>query len=211
LRRFGRPARATGLGAAIALGVAASCAGALPSCGAPFESADTGIRRALARDEGPRALELAGRPGGTVELERVRFADVVTSVDDGRDGRAQVVAMVSAEGRVRWDSQVATLAYLGRERFHMRPCAARWCGEGDELDGLREVLAVLLRRHEQGAGAAPGEARRVLSWQIRVERSSAEVGEDLEVASAASGPGRRERRVHRLAREGGGWAFVGAM
>ncbi|HET6924171.1 MAG TPA: nuclear transport factor 2 family protein, partial [Anaeromyxobacteraceae bacterium] len=84
------------------------------------------------------------RAGGTAELVPVRFRDVVTSVEGER---ATVVAMLDAEGRVTWRDQAADLSYIGRERFHMRPCRiALWCGEGDQFERLREVLRILFRR-----------------------------------------------------------------
>jgi len=44
---------------------------------------------------------------------------------------------------------VAKLSYLGRERFHMRPCSiALWCGEGDQFERLQSVLVALSRRHD---------------------------------------------------------------
>ena len=107
-----------------------------------------------------------------------------------------------------WRDQDAKLAYLGRERFHMRRCpGALWCGEGDEFDRLRGVLLALIRRHD---AMLPGSRSpvRVLEWQIRVERLAAEVGEDVDVDGPGAEP-RRERHVYRLRLEGDRWAFSG--
>ena len=215
--------------------------GRLASFGASFETPETQIRQALAGHDRAHLDDVYGfHAGGTVELYSTRYEDVVPLVERGR---ATVVAMLTAEGRVVWRDESAKLAYLGRERFHMRPCAiARWCGEGDQFERLRGVLLVLFRQRDaverrdldaygrllapdyrdrgedRGAAlarlagelAAPAPRARVSAWQIRVERDHAEVGEDLEVATAG-GPPRAERRVYRLAREGERWMLVGGV
>jgi hypothetical protein len=109
------------------------------------ESPDTQIRRALQAQTRAQLDDVYGfRAGGTAELVPVRFRDVVTSVEGQR---ATVVAMLDAEGRVTWRDHAADLSYLGRERFHMRPCRiALWCGDGDQFERLREVLRLLFRR-----------------------------------------------------------------
>lgn len=113
--------------------------------GLSLESPDTQIRRALAAQTRAHLDDVYGfRAGGTAELVPVRFREVVTSVEGER---ATVVAMLDAEGRVTWRDQAADLSYIGRERFHMRPCRiALWCGEGDQFERLREVLRILFRR-----------------------------------------------------------------
>ncbi len=109
------------------------------------ESPDTQIRRALQAQTRAQLDDVYGfHAGGTAELKPVRFRDVVTSVEGQR---ATVVAMLDAEGRVVWRDQAANLSYVGRERFHMRPCRiALWCGDGDQFERLREVLRLLFRR-----------------------------------------------------------------
>ncbi len=109
------------------------------------ESPDTQIRRALQAQTRAQLDDVYGfHAGGTAELTPVRFRDPVTSVEGGR---ATVVAMLDAEGRVTWRDQGADLSYLGRERFHMKPCRiALWCGDGDQFERLREVLRLLFRR-----------------------------------------------------------------
>ena len=121
--------------------------GRLASCGASLETPETQIRRALANQDRAHFGDAYGfRAGGTVELHSLRFEDIAPTVEKGR---AVVVAMLSAEGRVVWHDQDAKLTYLGRERFHMKPCSlALWCGEGDQFDRLRGVLSVLFRRHD---------------------------------------------------------------
>ena len=122
--------------------------GRLASCGASLETPETQIRKALANQGRAHFGDAYGfRAGGTVELHSTRFEDIAPSIEE--KGRAVVVAMLSAEGRVAWRDQDARLTYLGRERFHMKPCSfALWCGEGDQFDRLRGVLSVLFRRHD---------------------------------------------------------------
>ncbi len=204
----------------------------LASCGASLETPETQIRKALANQSRAHLDDVYGfHAGGTLELHPVRFDDVTPSVEKGR---ATVVAMLSAQGRAAWRDQQATLTYLGRERFHMKPCSiALWCAEGDQFDRLRGVLLALFRRRDASErGDADALARllsarrpprepvarlagersreevdRVVGWQIRIERDSAEVGEDVEVARSGAEP-RRARHVYRLEREGERWLFV---
>jgi hypothetical protein len=207
--------------------------GRLASCGTSLEAPETQIRKALANQSRAHLDDVYGfHAGGTVELHSVRFDDVAPSVEKGG---ATVVAMLSAEGRAAWRDQQARLSYLGRERFHMKPCSiALWCAEGDQFERLRGVLLALFRRgdalerrdaqalgrllsvrhppRDLAAGLAePGPARpaqrRVVGWQIRVERDGAEVGEDSEIAPAG-GETRRERHLYRLEREEERWLFV---
>ncbi len=121
--------------------------GRLASCGASLATPETQIRTALAHQDRAHLDDVYGfHGGGTVELYGVTFGDVAPSVERGR---ATVVAMLSAEGRAVWRDQEAKLAYLGRERFHMKPCSiALWCGEGDQFERLRGVLLALFRRHD---------------------------------------------------------------
>jgi hypothetical protein len=135
-----------GLAIAAAVGVWLGW-GRLTSVGSSLESPETQVRKALLHQDRAQLADVYGfRGGGTVDLHPVRFEDVAPTV---ADGRATVVAMLRAEGRVVWRDQDARLAYLGRERFHMKPCSiALWCGEGDQFDRLRGVLLALFRRHD---------------------------------------------------------------
>ena len=218
-------------GLALAAAVAAWVfAGRLASCGSSFEAPETQIRKALANQGRAHLDDVYGfHAGGTVELFSVRFDDVAPSVEKGR---ATVVAMLTAQGRAVWRDQQATLSYIGRERFHMKPCSiALWCAEGDQFERLRGVLLALFRRrdalerrdaaalarlasarHPPRDGSAQGDLGadapgRILAWQIRVERDGAEVGEDVEVDRAGTAP-RPARRVYRLEREGERWLFA---
>ena len=205
--------------------------GRLAACGAGLGSPEAQIRQLLSQPSRARMDDVYGfGAGGAVELGEVRFYDVAPLLEGDR---ATVVAMLTASGRVTWRGREARLSYLGRERFHMRRCAiARWCADGEQLERLRGVLAALFRLDDarerrdldaclrlraaaareragaRGAGEGAGGALRVAAWQIRVERDEAQVGEDL--ATVAPGPpARSERRVYRLVREGGRWAFDG--
>jgi hypothetical protein len=164
--------RAAGL-----LALAAACSVASP---------ETEVREALAR---VRAPDLRGA-GDALALERVSFADVAVSMDGPR---ALVVAFVEAEGRAPGGAASPSFAYRGREAFVVERCpSARWCVAGAALSAVLRALA-----------AAPRpDGARVLAWQIRVERETASVGEDYEVA------GERRRETRALRREGEGWRLA---
>ena len=158
------------------------------------------IAQALARQESAR-LE-AGADGLALELRPLRFAEVSAAVEGAR---ATVVAVLDAEGAASFAGQSAAVSYIGRERFHMHVCGPAWCAEADQFARLRGVLAALLRRHLALAAAAPG--RRVLAWQVRVERELAEAGEDWEI-TGAGGASRRGRDRLSLRWEDGRWALL---
>lgn len=167
--------------------------GRLVSCGATVESPETGIRRALAAQTQAHLADVYGfRAGGTVELFDLRFGDVVPSVEGGR---ATVVAMLTAQGRATWRDERATLEYVGRERFHMTPCAiAVWCGEGDQFDRLRGVLLALFRRHDAFGRRDPSAYERLLAegYQDGAEDRTQAV---RRLARELSGPAARARVV----------------
>ncbi len=146
-RRSGAPFLAPAAIAAAAAGALWLGWGRLATLGASLEAPETQIRKALAHQDRAHLSDVYGfHGGGTVELYPVRFSDVTPLAEPGR---ATVVAMLSAEGRVAWRDEQARLAYVGREEFHMRPCAiALWCGEGDQFDRLRGVLLALFRHHD---------------------------------------------------------------
>ncbi|MBI5070981.1 MAG: hypothetical protein HZB56_22390 [Deltaproteobacteria bacterium] len=145
----------------------------------------------------------AGAPPLSVELPRVAYRDVSAAVEGGK---ATAVTMVEADGAVAFDGQAPQLGYLGREVVALAPCAGPgWCAAAP-LPRLAEVLEALRRRHRALAQAEPG--RRVRAWQIRVERETAEVGEDLETAGPGGGPARSRVRFT-LRRSGGAWVEAG--
>jgi len=211
--------------------------GTLVSLDVPVAAAgaETQVRAALAHQDRAALADVYGfMSGGTAELHPVRFADVTLSVDQGR---ARVVAMVEAQGRVVWRGERAQLSYLGREAFQMTPCKiALWCGDGAQFARLRGVLTALFRRADALAvrdlesaarlasdGYAGGKPEllarlardfrapppevHVRAWQIRVERDRAQVGEDYDVVPA--GGGREPRRArYTMELEGDRWRFV---
>jgi hypothetical protein len=150
---------ALALAAAIALWLGWGKLGAL---GTSLEAVDVQVRRALSHQARARLEDVYGfRAGGTAELTRVAFADV-TVREEG--ARAEVVAVVEAEGRVAWREEAAALGYLGRERFAMQPCEiALWCADGRQFAQLRGVLTTLFRREDAFNGADPDAYGRLVS------------------------------------------------
>lgn len=129
------------------------------------------------------SVEVPDAGSARLELERVRFADVVVSMDGER---ALVLAVVEAEGRARVEGSRPTVSYVGREAFAMERCrGARWCPVGTPLPALRGVVGALAAEPRE-----PGT--RIVAWQIRVERGTARVGEDRE---GRADPPRVHRRV----------------
>ena len=168
-----------------------SCAAiaALLSCS--VASPATEIREALAR-EAP--FEVAAGPA-RVAIARASFRDVEISEEGGR---ARVLAVVDADGRVRLDGAEVALGYVGREAFEMERCGrARWCPSGEPLPALAGVVAAL-------AAAPRAAGRRPLAWQIRGERARAVVGEDAEGPGEARSP----RGAHDLVHTGDGWRLA---
>ncbi len=151
----------------------------------------TEIREALAR---AAPLEMAAGEA-RVAIARAAFADVAVSMDGGR---ALVVAVVDADGRVGAGGRQVAFGYVGREAFEMEPCSGRrWCAAGSPLPALAGVVEALL--------VAPRpDGRRPVGWQIRIERDRATVGEDGELP----GGGRAPRGVLELERDGGRWRIA---
>lgn len=80
-------------------------------------------------------------------------------------------------------------------------------------DGYRSPeggRAELLRRLRADLRARPRARLRPLGWQARIERDSAEVGEDYEI-TLGEGPPRRLRARLALREEGGRWRFTGGL
>jgi len=133
-----------------------------------------------------------------VDVARARFADVEVAAEGGR---AQVLAVVDADGKVRLDGADVALGYVGREAFEVERCGrARWCPAGSALPALAGVVAAL-------AGSPRPADRRPVGWQIRIERDRALVGED------AVGPGgdRATRGVVELVRDGVAWRLAAPL
>jgi hypothetical protein len=124
---------------------------------ATLQSPETQVRQALAAQGRAHLEDIYGwKAGGTLELVPVRYADVVPDVEGNR---ASVVAVLDAEGKAVWRDQSATVSYIGREQFHMRPCKiALWCAEGDQFARLRAVLRTLFRRLDAERAGEPAAA-----------------------------------------------------
>lgn len=123
---------------------------------------ETQVKEALAHQDRAALADVYGfLAGGTAELQPVRFADVNVSVDQGK---ARVVAVVEARGRVVWRTERADLSYVGREAFQMTPCTiALWCGDGEQFARLRGVLTALFRRADAAATRDVESAGRMAS------------------------------------------------
>jgi hypothetical protein len=121
---------------------------------ATLQSPETQVRQALAAQGRAHLEDIYGwKAGGTLELVPVRYADVVPDVEGSR---ATVVAVLDAEGKAIWRDQAATVSYIGREQFHMKPCKiALWCAEGDQFARLRAVLRTLFRRLDAARAGEP--------------------------------------------------------
>jgi hypothetical protein len=170
----------TGAGA-IALALA-SCSVASPA---------TEIREVLDRAAPFEVAAGAAR----IEVIRASYRDVEVAAEGGR---AQVLAVVDADGRVRLASGDVALGYVGREAFELARCArARWCPSGAALPALAGVIEAL-------AGVRRGPGRRPVAWQIRVERDRALVGEDAVAAGGSPAP----RGALDLVRDGTGWRLA---
>jgi hypothetical protein len=163
----------------------------LAVAGCSVASPATEIREVLSR-AAPLSLDAGG---ASVTVTHASFRDVEVAAEGGR---ARVLAVVDADGRVRLHGREVALGYIGREAFEMERCAAtRWCAAGSPLPALTGVVATL--------AAAPREpGRRPVAWQVRVERDHALVGEDAE------GPGgtRAPRRLVELVAEDAGWRLA---
>lgn len=213
--------------------------GALTRIPASLEAPETQIRRALANQPRAHLDDVYGfKAGGTADLWDVRYADVTSMVDPGK---AEVLAMVEATGRVAWREDDATVTYLGRERFRMTPCAiALWCADGTQFARLRGVLTVLFRRVDAIQGGDAAAYARLVSEQYqggkaavvaRLSRALAEgpapkvdvVGWQIRVERdravvgedhrIRSGDGASQplRERFELAREGDRWVFVSGL
>ena len=211
--------------------------GTLVSLDLPIAAAgpERQVREALAHQDRAALADVYGfMAGGTAELQPVRFADVAVSVDEGK---ARVLAVVEARGRVTWRGERADLAYVGREAFGMTRCSiALWCGDGEQFTRLRGVLTALFRRADAAATRDLAAAGRLASdryaggkpallarlardfrdpapelhlraWQVRVERDQAQVGEDYDLVQAGGAP-RRLRARYLLELEEDRWRFV---
>jgi hypothetical protein len=211
-----------------------------PALSTAAASPETQVKQALAEQARATLDDVYGfRAGGTVELAPVRFADVTVEADRGRArvlavveargtvawraGRAELTyvgreAFGMARCRsVRWcadGEQFAQLRGVLTALFRRADAAA-----ARDADALGRVVSLayagpggrgaLLVRRAAGDGWPGGEAR-VRTWQIRVERDRASVGEDFDLVDSGGGSERR-RALYALAREDGRWVFVDGL
>ncbi|HYD39392.1 MAG TPA: nuclear transport factor 2 family protein [Anaeromyxobacter sp.] len=197
------------------------------------------VKAALAAQRRAAIDDVYGfRAGGRVALDPVAFADVTVSADEGR---AEVLAVVEAQGRVTWPRGETSLGYVGREAFVMAPCrSARWCADGEQFASLRGVLTALFRRADAAAAADAEAALRLAAPAYEGEGGRAALAARLADAyrtpsparvrawqirvererasvgedlevSGADGAPERRRAVYRLAREDGRWVFVDGL
>jgi len=176
----------------IALSLCALAAGwwlkdAAPRLAGALEAPEQQVKRALAALTSARLENAYGHEaGGLAELNRLRFADVTVTMLDRE--RAGVLAMAEGDGRVAWRGQLASLGYVGREDFTMRPCRfAGWCAEGEALSQLRPVLRLLFRRLDAFNGRDAAAYGRLVAEGYRGPGGKAAVLSRL-AADLRSGP-----------------------
>lgn len=139
----------------------------------------------------PVALAYLGRERFTM----VRCAGEGWCVEGERLPRlAAVVAVLSR--------RAAAFADADAEAY--RPLVA------DGYQGAEGGKAELLRRLAADLAAPPRARLRPLAWQVRVERETAQVGEDYEL-QVGDAPARRLRARLDLREEGGRWRFTGGL
>ncbi|BDG10604.1 nuclear transport factor 2 family protein [Anaeromyxobacter paludicola] len=203
------------------------------------ESPETQVRHAVANLGRAHLDDVYGyRAGGTAELAPVRYRDVVVAFE-GPKALVTAQLEAEGHVDWRGQSATLTYLGRERFHMHPCSIAL-YCAEGDGFDRLRGVLLALFRREDafnardpaalgrlaspghdgpraealrRAAGdyaAEPGARVRILAWQIRADRDSAEVGEDYELAV----PGHEARRLrahYRLARDGARWLFTSGL
>lgn len=205
-----------------------------------LEGPDAGVRRALtsprfaARAAVPgtgatlRVERLAFRDvrveagGGRAAVTAV--ADVEGAVEWG--GRAirvshlglERIPLVRCAGR-GWCPEADPLPRLSALLATLVRRAAAF--EAGDAEGYRPLVSDGYRGEEGGKGAllarlagdlaaSPRSRLRPLAWQVRVERETAVVGEDCEVAVGGAPPRRLRARLE-LRDEGGIWRFTGGL
>ncbi|HSM94054.1 MAG TPA: DUF4440 domain-containing protein, partial [Anaeromyxobacteraceae bacterium] len=80
----------------------------------------------------------------------------------------------------------------------------------DDYRGPDGGKAALLRRLAADLGASPRARFVPIAWQVRIERGTAQVGEDYALA-VGGGPPRRLRARLDLREEGGRWRITGGL
>ncbi len=121
------------------------------------------------------------------------------------------IALWCAEGD-QFERLRAVLLLLFRrlDAFQARDAAAYAALVSGRYQDRGLDRGALLARVADDLRSGPPAVIRVLAWQIRVERDSAEVGEDYQLAIGGRAPARL-RALFRLEREGARWVFVAGL
>lgn len=202
-----------------------------------LESPERGIRRALdgwagGAAPGPsggfRSLAIRCRDLVVTSLDGAAEVVLVADAEGEVEVQGQPVA-VSYLGRERlrmvrcraagWcvDGEplprlAAVLGVLARraQAFDRADAGAYAALVDDGYRGADGGKPELLRRLAADLGASPRARLRPLAWQVRIERETAQVGEDYELAIGAA-PARRLRARLDLREVGGRWRFTGGL
>jgi hypothetical protein len=206
---------------------------------AAVTSPETQVRAALGRQTKARLGDVYGyAAGGTAVLDPVRYADVAVQVEGPRASVLAVVD-ASGEVSWR-DGRAALSYVGREPFTMTRCSAAGWCADGAQFQKLRAALATVFRRvdafrrgdleiygrivsdrYPGGKGALLARLREdlaeagdrrleVKAWQIRVERDTAIVGEDYELAVGGAPP-RALRARYELRWEDGRWRIASGL
>jgi len=203
-------------------------------------SPETQVKEALQRQGKARLGDVYGfASGGTLVLDPISYADVAVRVEGERarvlavvDGSGEVAwrdekARVAYVGREAFTMRPCSAAGWCADGVQFDRLRAALSAMFRRLDGARsgdlEVIArlvsdryeggkaaILARLRAERAGAPPGRRLSVRAWQVRVERDTATVGEDYEVADG-DGPPRALRARYDLAWEDGRWRIVAGL
>jgi hypothetical protein len=204
------------------------------------ESPETGIRRALAtpvRPE-PRAVPGTGATvridrvkfADLVITAAASRTEVVAVADaDGVvawRGKEVALAYVGRERLAMARCPAAGWCVEGELLPRLAPLLSVLARRADafadaEAEGYRPLVSdgyrgpeggkpELLRRLAADFGASPRARFQPRAWQIRIERDSAQVGEDYEI-QVGSGEARRLRGRFELRDDGGGWRFTAGL
>jgi len=116
---------------------------------------------------------------------------------------------VDGEPVPRLNSLLSTLvrraeAFAEADAERYRPLVA------DDYGGAAGGKPELLRRLATDLGASPRARLRLIGWQVRIERETAQVGEDFEIGIGA-GSARRLRARFDLREDRGRWRFTGGL
>jgi hypothetical protein len=200
-----------------------------------LESPETGIRRALAaKPDGAStgdgvSLERLRFSDLLVEADGARAEVVAVAEADGAVAWRDRPVRLTYLGRERFRMERCPGAGWCVEGRRLPRLAAllevltRRAGalDGGDAERYRALVAEdyrdaeggkpeLLRRVAADLGAAPRARFAPVAWQVRIERETAQVGEDYEIG-VGEGPVRRLRARFDLREEGGRWLITGGL